>query len=1054
MNLAKRYHEHLLRKIINKVNKKFVLILVLALTIQGLRANTCSTATVLTVKDSLAPDTFQFSGTEYWFTFTSNTTVSFFINNFINGNFAGISQIDLYSGSCTGRQINLYSRANPDTIFMFRYTFTSGTTYYLKLTRPSGLGTLNFSALGTTYLKPLPDYCNYTDCQYIKNGSFSIVNPLWNQLAFLTNNNNLDHTGFCGWQRAWGMPHIVPITPPTTNPCAYMWSTNNDGGGAIVQDMSGRPLLAGGTYTITFNYKATGSNSGVINFVLPLNNLTYPLWNNVSDLLYNTSPVPVPHSFTINTFNSWVTNASITFTLPAGSNYPTLVIDPQSNNSTQLNLWIDNVSITESFGATLTATPPVVCSGGTTLTAIPNQTPPNPPYTYLWSTGATTQSILITQAGSYYVTVTNAIGCTYVASVKNIASSDLRASASAVSATCGNCDGSINLTVNGGTSPYTYHWSTGATTQNISSLCAGTYTVTITDAIGCTIGVSQAVGEDVFTNAHWPVVIPNDSCNGHTGNEVISNLTTDASGNVYAIGTFTGEIIFGKDTFCSPAACNCKSIFVAKYNHCGGIVKGRVLGYVNISSNNSDFYIEKLPNNNMAIAGEFTYLDCTSGGNPMYSGDGIDVFLASISPTTLTASSSSQQIQIHSNGLDNVKGISVNGNYIYIAGGFKGAYLYPGGFTAIQNTAWPISDLYVCQFYYDLSTMPWDKGFFDIYSDNGMTMQAVTSGSFTFLAFTYMSSNVNNSLSYISLLNISTGQFLYTAQIGTGTDFYLINDMKVIGSQLYLCGYKRTSLSSTDNKVALIYYPNPVGSIAWVPANLRLSNNTNNPSTCEATKLAINGNNVFVSGTFDATNFQIGYSTWWSLPPATLYGTSDHFVYKTDNTLTPASTNGWLTGVASGTGTLRGNALAYDALYGVYYIGGTLSGSFTLTGSAGQTIASNVGYDAYIARFTDNAQANYRSLAFYKDSLSKAENSDVIVYPNPAYDNIIISSKSNENISGYSISDLTGRIVINYPVISPSVEFKADISALAVGTYIVNVVTTNNNYKLKFLKIK
>jgi hypothetical protein len=95
------------------MKRKFVLILLLALIMQGIRANTCSTATTLTIKSTLAPDTFQFSGTEYWFTFTSNTTVSFFINNLINGNFAGISEIDLYSGSCTGRQINLYSRANP-----------------------------------------------------------------------------------------------------------------------------------------------------------------------------------------------------------------------------------------------------------------------------------------------------------------------------------------------------------------------------------------------------------------------------------------------------------------------------------------------------------------------------------------------------------------------------------------------------------------------------------------------------------------------------------------------------------------------------------------------------------------------------------------------------------------------------------------------------------------------------------------------------------------------------------------------------------------------------
>jgi hypothetical protein len=51
--------------------------------------------------------------------------------------------------------------------------------------------------------------------------------------------------------------------------------------------------------------------------------------------------------------------------------------------------------------------------------------------------------------------------------------------------TQGNSDGSITANPTGGTSPYTYSWSTGGTNASVSNLPAGTYTVTITDQTGC-----------------------------------------------------------------------------------------------------------------------------------------------------------------------------------------------------------------------------------------------------------------------------------------------------------------------------------------------------------------------------------------------------------------------------------------------------------------------------------------------------------------------------------------------------------------------------------------
>ncbi len=115
-----------------------------------------------------------------------------------------------------------------------------------------------------------------------------------------------------------------------------------------------------------------------------------------------------------------------------------------------------------------------------------------PAPTYAWSTGATTNSISGLVAGNYSVTVT--IGNdSEVLSATLTAPSSINITPTPIATSGGSNNGSISLVVTGGTSPYSYAWSNGASVKDISSLAAGSYTVTVTDAASCTATATAIV---------------------------------------------------------------------------------------------------------------------------------------------------------------------------------------------------------------------------------------------------------------------------------------------------------------------------------------------------------------------------------------------------------------------------------------------------------------------------------------------------------------------------------------------------------------------------------
>jgi gliding motility-associated-like protein len=164
-------------------------------------------------------------------------------------------------------------------------------------------------------------------------------------------------------------------------------------------------------------------------------------------------------------------------------------------------------------------------------------TPNGAGYTYNWTpaaslTGPTTFNPTAAPAATttYSVLVTDAAGCTGTSSVTVFADPQITMAIAAIDATCNSaCNGQTIVIPAGGTAAYSYNWSSGCVAASCSSLCIGTYTVTVTDAWGCTATASATVIEPTLLTASTTATTT-ASCNG------VCDGTATAAGSGGTIG--------------------------------------------------------------------------------------------------------------------------------------------------------------------------------------------------------------------------------------------------------------------------------------------------------------------------------------------------------------------------------------------------------------------------------------------------------------------------------------------------------------------------------------
>jgi gliding motility-associated-like protein len=159
----------------------------------------------------------------------------------------------------------------------------------------------------------------------------------------------------------------------------------------------------------------------------------------------------------------------------------------------------------------------VLCGGDSTGSISVLASGGNAPYTFTWSNGGNTSSISNLKASNYTVTVADANNCTATRDVAITQPIQLFAVvASFQDVQCaGDSSGYVDVSVSGGTPPYSFNWNTGATTEDIIKLAKGTYTITVSDANNCTVKVSQTIAQPSPLNISASVT--NAACFGETG---------------------------------------------------------------------------------------------------------------------------------------------------------------------------------------------------------------------------------------------------------------------------------------------------------------------------------------------------------------------------------------------------------------------------------------------------------------------------------------------------------------------------------------------------------
>ncbi|MFK7921425.1 MAG: T9SS type A sorting domain-containing protein, partial [Bacteroidia bacterium] len=273
---------------------------------------------------------------------------------------------------------------------------------------------------------------------------------------------------------------------------------------------------SGGTSSYTYSWSNGDSTQNLLNIPIGIYTVSVTDANNCSIQLSDTISQPNPivlHTTPSATLCFGEASGSINLGVSGGSSgytyswsngdttqnisnllagtYSVLVTDV-NNCAMQISDTVGNASPIGISLSNTNATCPNIDDATIDLTVVGG----TPPYQYSWSNGASTQDLSGLGAGIYIFVLADSNACNRTDSIIVTAPPAPSFSLSAQDLLCaGDSSGSINLTINGGSAPFTYTWSNGDTTANLALLPAGTFSLSLTDDLGCVFGDSTTLAE-------------------------------------------------------------------------------------------------------------------------------------------------------------------------------------------------------------------------------------------------------------------------------------------------------------------------------------------------------------------------------------------------------------------------------------------------------------------------------------------------------------------------------------------------------------------------------